>query len=302
MSLAQAEQVVKALLYEGYALYPYRASAVKNRLRWTFGCLLPEPYCERNPGGEVFQMQTQVLVQTDEHARLEIRLRFLQIDCRRIGKRAPGAGFPDFPPGFRPVESLRIDDRQYHTWQEAIEREVVLDFPLDQGASRETIHIAKHRDVEFLQDQAGQPRGVCVRDQKSLEGLIDVSSQMLRGGLSKISVRVANHTECEAGDLLSREIAIAKSFVSTHLILRALGGEFISLLDPPERFREAANDCENHGLWPVIVGSHASRNTMLASPDSHALPADSKSTCTATSSALSPVRSDASQTSTKSLS
>ena len=33
--------VADAVLFEGYLLYPYRASAQKNRLRWQFGVLMP---------------------------------------------------------------------------------------------------------------------------------------------------------------------------------------------------------------------------------------------------------------------
>ena len=44
MNLAPVEAIVKAVLYEGYILYPYRASNVKNRQRWTFGGVYPRDY------------------------------------------------------------------------------------------------------------------------------------------------------------------------------------------------------------------------------------------------------------------
>ena len=40
----QARVVADAVLYEGYLLYPYRASAAKNRMRWQFGVLVPPAY------------------------------------------------------------------------------------------------------------------------------------------------------------------------------------------------------------------------------------------------------------------
>ena len=40
MNKALVDQIVDAVLYEGYILYPYRPS-VKNRQRWTFGGLYP---------------------------------------------------------------------------------------------------------------------------------------------------------------------------------------------------------------------------------------------------------------------
>ena len=38
------EKIVNAVLYEGYILYPYRASSKKNRQRFTFGRNYPEDY------------------------------------------------------------------------------------------------------------------------------------------------------------------------------------------------------------------------------------------------------------------
>ena len=40
------EQIANAVLYEGYILYPYRPSALKNRQRWSFGILYPPAYPE----------------------------------------------------------------------------------------------------------------------------------------------------------------------------------------------------------------------------------------------------------------
>jgi hydrogenase maturation protease len=83
----------------------------------------------------------------------------------------------------------------------------------------------------------------------------------------KISVRVNNrrqfdHRESfEAGD---RSEALLYSLVSTHLILGVGAGEFVSLLEFPEGFAELAEQCNNIGTWPVLVGDHA--DTMLSSP------------------------------------
>ena len=40
-SFELARKVADAVLYEGYLLYPYRASAAKNQARWQFGVLMP---------------------------------------------------------------------------------------------------------------------------------------------------------------------------------------------------------------------------------------------------------------------
>ena len=41
MSLEHARTVADAVLYEGYLLYPYRATSSKNQSRWQWGVLGP---------------------------------------------------------------------------------------------------------------------------------------------------------------------------------------------------------------------------------------------------------------------
>ena len=45
MSMEAAERIVKALLFEGHVLYPYRASSLKNQQRWPFSTLHPKAFC-----------------------------------------------------------------------------------------------------------------------------------------------------------------------------------------------------------------------------------------------------------------
>ena len=68
------EKIANAVLYEGFLLYPYRKSAVKNQQRWHFGTLGPEG------GSEPVAMQTQCLV---EGGAVDIKIRFLQGEIER---------------------------------------------------------------------------------------------------------------------------------------------------------------------------------------------------------------------------
>ena len=61
MSAPPVEKIADAVLYEGYLLYPYRSSAVKNRQRWNFGIVYPHAYSESSGGTEPFEMQTECL-------------------------------------------------------------------------------------------------------------------------------------------------------------------------------------------------------------------------------------------------
>ncbi len=79
MNAKLVEEIANAVLYEGYLLYPYRASAVKNRQRWNFGVLYPRGFSESQGGSDAWSMQTECLAQMDTGATLAVRVRFLQL-------------------------------------------------------------------------------------------------------------------------------------------------------------------------------------------------------------------------------
>ena len=85
-------------------------------------------------------------------------------------------------------------------------------------------------------------------------------------GAFVVSVRLANVSAWTAADGGTRENVLPLSLVSAHTILRVRGGEFVSLLEPPEALRVQAAECRNEGVWPVLVGEEGSRDTMLSSP------------------------------------
>ena len=115
--------IVQAVLYEGYILYPYRASAKKNRQRFTFGRVYPEAYSEAQNGAEAFVIQTECLVEGHAPA-VEVKVRFLHPMAREIGRLATSREGDNEPLSFEPVDELRVDDTIYQTWQESVEREV----------------------------------------------------------------------------------------------------------------------------------------------------------------------------------
>jgi hypothetical protein len=79
--LAKARKVADAVLYEGYLLYPYRASAQKNKLRWQFGVLAPRRWSEAG-GGDPWCSRTETLVEADDDCVVHLRLRALQLETR----------------------------------------------------------------------------------------------------------------------------------------------------------------------------------------------------------------------------
>jgi len=81
MTASLVEKIADAVLYEGYILYPYRASAVKNHQRWNFGIVYPQDYSLAQRGAEASSMQTECLLQGN---RLDVKIRFLRLVAREL--------------------------------------------------------------------------------------------------------------------------------------------------------------------------------------------------------------------------
>jgi hypothetical protein len=259
MTLPAVERIADALLYEGYMLYPYRPTAVKNRQRFNFGVLPPAGYVAAQPGNERSWMQTECLVRGTSETLVEVRLRCLQLQDRII-QDTDGL----------PVERLSVEGRLFQPWREAVQRDAVLPataladltarpvrrrFPLPAASTREE-----------LTDRNGLLRGVILRSQRRLEAEIELSAEVLADDFARLRCRILNLTRWQAGDEEQREAALLGALVSAHTILTVAGGEFVSLLDPPEPLRQAAAACDNVGTWPVLAGDPGERSTMLSSP------------------------------------
>src|SRR5215468_11190051 len=96
MSAALVDRIAKAVLYEGYMLYPYRPSAAKNRRRFNFGVLAPREYCEAQPTGEASSLRVECLAHGNPNSMLEVQLRFLHLASRDVVQfLAPVASLPE---------------------------------------------------------------------------------------------------------------------------------------------------------------------------------------------------------------
>jgi hydrogenase maturation protease len=263
MDFKPAERIVNAVLYEGYILYPYRASAVKNRQRFNFGVLAPRAQGQVPRDGEDWQMQTEGLIRGDGRTAIEVRLRFLHLVAREIRARAA-----DAESGWRAVESMEVDGKLYQTWQEAVEREVtarVNPCELLAQPQRLSFSFPVQQETEPLGDA-----GVLLRQQQPINGELEFAATRPAARVFKISIRIRNLTpmsEAERRDTeQARNQELMRSLVSAHTVLGASDGEFVSLLEPPDEFRDLAAECHNVGTWPVLVGAEGERNLMLSSP------------------------------------
>ncbi|HEX4465757.1 MAG TPA: hypothetical protein VH025_01095 [Solirubrobacteraceae bacterium] len=237
MSDDVVRRIADAVLYEGYLLWPYRKSALKNQQRFTFGGVYP-PSWEQDAS----QVQTQVLLEGPQHARVEVSVRCLHVVRRQVLRSDSPHAAP------HPVEELTAPTgERFVSWDEAVERE------LQPGA----IEIAAGKELEVV---AG---GVIERSWEALQGEVSVTRESVGAELSRVTVIVANATPWPSG---AREQALRRTLCSAHIVLRAEGGDWVSLTDPPAGLRAEAERCENTGLWPVLVGETHDRRTLLASP------------------------------------
>ncbi|MCR6489714.1 hypothetical protein M8542_43580 [Amycolatopsis sp. OK19-0408] len=108
--LEQARAVGDAVLYEGYLLYPYRASAPKNRVRWQWGVLVPPSYASAEIG-EHASAGVECLVEPLERTILHVKLRFLRAQPR------------------------------HETWDEGVEHELDFELPLSELPAEKPFHV-----------------------------------------------------------------------------------------------------------------------------------------------------------------
>jgi hypothetical protein len=266
------EKIVNAVLYEGYILYPYRASSKKNRQRFTFGRVYPEAYSVAQKGIEPCAMQTEVLVRaSSSDPKLEISVRFLHPMSREVGiLEEPMTAMPaTAEPIFHLVNEQLIGEKLCQTWQESVEREVeVASLSLREGPPRCTeFHFDSSRELEPIRDKE-KVAAVFVRRQEALRGAVETTIRPIDDQVFRVTVRIVNQTAVADARLKDQDAIVMKTFASTHTVLHVTGGEFISLLEPPAEYEAAAKACQNLNTWPVLVGEadKKSRETMLSSP------------------------------------
>jgi hypothetical protein len=255
-----ARKVADAVLYEGYLLYPYRASSQKNQMRWQFGVLMPRPHASAAPDAETWFSQTECLLEPRDHTVVRITFRCLQLQARTVERASGGV--------FKPVDSLECAGETYVTWDEAVEQEIDVVVPLDTMTGHATpIQLPEQALTEEIRDPSGQLAGRIVRRRWGVSGVLRVSSETLHAvsEVTKVRIRVENLTEW-AQDGASRGEALKRSFIAAHVLVNAEGGRFISLLEPPQWSRTLAESCDNQHTWPVLIGDDVRRDTVLSSP------------------------------------
>lgn len=259
---AAARQVADAVLFEGYVLYPYRASAAKNRLRWQFGVLVPPGWTAA--GAEHSHQRTECLMEPKPGARLSAELRFLHAQRRTVQRLRPDGEFET-------VDELELPDRVLVPWDEATEERLTLDaavteltgtgraLPFTRPASEET---------EPVHDADGRLIGRLVRRRARIDGLIRLTASPLDGPYAalRLTATVENTGDWTPSGTIDRTEALPHALIGAHLFLGLSAGRFLSLTEPPEWARAAVESCRNEHTWPVLAGEPDRADVVLSSP------------------------------------
>jgi hypothetical protein len=269
---AMVEQVADAVLYEGYLLYPYRSSSVKNRgPRWQFGVLSPpatvpaQALDDTSVAGaiESWFQQTQCLLEAPSDGRIDVRLRFLQLQHKQVQQRVADETFETVP-------QLVIAGRLHIGFDEAVPCQFDVGGEIDQLLAAEqttTVTVDGAEQTEPLPDANGVVGGRIIRQRWSLHAVVRLQLQRVDAPfpLLRLRVRVENaKTDVPAG--MARSEALRHSLIATHTIIAVNRGKFVSLLDPPEWAQVAARTCVNAHTFPVLAGEPGAHDLVLSSP------------------------------------
>jgi hypothetical protein len=227
MNFTSVEKIAAAVLYEGYILYPYRATAIKNRQRWNFGTLYPRTYAEAQRPQEPFRLISECLLVPGHNASLDIKVSFLQL----------------LP---QPRTSSNLADPSLD-WDEAVER------------------TSDHCDLS-LSALLTAPVTLQIQPAPDLTACLTIHAQRLSSGACKLHLELQNISPLSSGAEARRDGALPQSLVSAHLLLGLTGGEFVSLLEPPDLYTPDAKTCTNSGVFPVLAGDEPDRSILLLSP------------------------------------
>jgi hypothetical protein len=258
-----ARKVADAILYEGYLLYPYHQTSQKNQSRFQFGVLMPPAYSAVDPS-EPSASQTECLLECRDDAEIQVTVRFLQLQRRRVYELRPGSD------EWREVSSLDVDGTEFTAWDEAVERDEAIRVPVTElltGEVGRSLSITPGETSEDIADSDDRLAGRLIRDWTALEGLIRIRAQRVAGpfGALKLTVRIENHGTPDRV-MRDRSDGLAYAFIAAHSLIWAPGGSFLSMTDPPEWAAPEVAACENVGTWPVLAGPQDCRDLMLSSP------------------------------------
>ena len=148
--------------------------------------------------------------------------------------------------------------KSWVTWDEAVECELSFGpFDLADLAKPRTLEVA----VAEARDTEDVDGGRLIRTRAAINAELNIAVEH-DDGFNRVSVSV-NNTGAATTD---KAAAIATSLIGTHIIAEVVGGEFVSLLEPPESAAGPVSRLVQHRCFPVLAGQPGEHDLLLISP------------------------------------
>ncbi len=251
-SASVLENLTKTVLYEGYSIFPYHRTSVKNLKPIPFGVIYPEQYHSHHLNAPA-RMKTECIVNAQKNTVVNITVRFLHLITTKIFQQIDNenTSFPD--------EGWQTIERQINSG-DLIISEIIGNkkvFPIDFDSIEEDKNIYDQNNVlkEKQSNSVLKITGNVVIEAFSVENIDNTF---------RISIIVSNDTSLITAESISRDEVFQQSFLSTNTILKVNNGAFVSDQNPSEELKEIVAQCEKIGTWPILIDE--SNTTMLSSP------------------------------------
>ncbi len=252
MKIEQIREIADAILYEGYLLYPYRHSSIKNRQRWMFGIVSPQGAI--GVARDAWRMQTQCLLVGNTDMRLDVRVRFLH-----ILERAPRTPEPAHQSASQPPQTIEtLFPASFEVWEEGMPREAsALDVALD-----DLLNVERRIEIDIPGGELEDAQDLlAVRHLQPVQGTVTLRAESVGERVYRLTVRIENTARGDA-----QQNATLQALVSTHTLLQVRQGSFVSQLEPPDELSTLVQQCQNLSTWPVLIGDEGETDAMLSSP------------------------------------
>lgn len=247
---ADVAAVADAVLFEGYLLYPYRASAQKNQVRWQWGVLVPQGY--GTDSGETSANRTECLLELrGDDAAVHVRVRYLHLERRTVLDQAG-----------RPLDALDDGPNRYVPFDEGLPRHV------DATVTRAQLLVGV--DLPIREDGGEtieeHPGGRVVRTRLPLTATATLRAVEPAGPYDVLRLRVDIRNDEVAPADVPRDEALRRALIGTHLMLAADPGSFVSPTDPPQWAAPYLAECRCEHAWPVLAGPAGRSDLLLSAP------------------------------------
>jgi hypothetical protein len=124
---------------------------------------------------------------------------------------------------------------------------------------------AAEREIEPLRDKGGRIAALFLRTTAELHGQVTVAATDRPRSIPRDRPDREPNRTLGTRDIPS-QAGSAQRLCLIACAARVRGGGFASLLDPLPELASAAAQCDNQGLWPVLVGEDGATDLMLSAP------------------------------------